>query len=251
MKISDMLFRLTCKVTAIDSTKNLGWGGTGFFFIFDYNDKTKQGYPAIVSNRHVFEGANEARFIFQGKDDQPYEINIDKFDEKVILHPNPEVDLAIYPCSQEVIELNEACGWGNNWITDDLLLTNEKIINEYSDIENVLTMGYPYGISDLSNNIPIARMGITATPMRLDYEGKPEFLIDALIVEGCSGSPVFVFDKLVSSKNNTRTFFEAARFAGIVYSGIEQNKYLYLIRVLKASLILDFMPLIKSYHAQQ
>jgi hypothetical protein len=55
-------------------------------------------------------------------------------------------------------------------------------------------IGYPNGIYDEHNLLPIVRRGITATPPAADYEGKRQVLIDASVFPGSSGSPVFVWD---------------------------------------------------------
>jgi hypothetical protein len=59
--------------------------------------------------------------------------------------------------------------------------------------EEVLFVGYPRGIWDDVNLLPLTRKGIMATNFEFDYKGKPVFLIDGSVFEGSSGSPVFVF----------------------------------------------------------
>jgi len=61
-------------------------------------------------------------------------------------------------------------------------------------VEEVIFVGYPNGIYDSVNNLPITRRGSTATPPSVDYEGKPIFLIDASVFQGSSGSPVLIYD---------------------------------------------------------
>jgi len=59
------------------------------------------------------------------------------------------------------------------------------------------------------------RRGTTATPMVLDFEGRPEFLIDAAVYPGSSGSPVFVYQPETlrpSQSGGGRKFL----FAGVV-----------------------------------
>ena len=75
-------------------------------------------------------------------------------------------------------------------LTPSNIPTREQVKN-FDAIEDILFIGYPTGIYDRYNNSPIARKGITATPIALDYEGKYQFLIDASIFPGSSGSPVF------------------------------------------------------------
>jgi hypothetical protein len=71
-------------------------------------------------------------------------------------------------------------------------------------------VGYPNGIWDATNNMPIARRGITATHPNLNYEGRREFMIDAACFPGSSGSPVFLY--------NTGGY--ATRAEGMVMGGI-------------------------------
>lgn len=70
-----------------------------------------------------------------------------------------------------------------------------KMIPEHYDdflnIQPILMLGYPSGIHDTVSNLPVARAGITATPMNNNYKGKAEFLIDIPFLNGSSGSPIF------------------------------------------------------------
>ena len=60
-------------------------------------------------------------------------------------------------------------------------------------IEDVIMIGYPIGLLDSHNNLPVARKGITATDPVKDYEGRKEFMIDLACFPGSSGSPVFLY----------------------------------------------------------
>lgn len=66
---------------------------------------------------------------------------------------------------------------------------------ECDAISDVYVIGYPNAFRDKKNNLPIARKGVTSTPLFSDYEGRKEFLVDCGILEGSSGSPVFIKDK--------------------------------------------------------
>lgn len=76
-------------------------------------------------------------------------------------------------------------------IGDDLLPTPEQS-KDMDAVEQVVFVGYPNGIYDTKNLLPIIRRGTTATPFQIDYEGQPVFLIDASVFPGSSGSPVFI-----------------------------------------------------------
>lgn len=61
----------------------------------------------------------------------------------------------------------------------------------FSNFQQILMLGYPSGIHDGTTNLPIARKGITSTPVFRHYKGKAQFLIDIPFLNGCSGSPIF------------------------------------------------------------
>jgi hypothetical protein len=72
-----------------------------------------------------------------------------------------------------------------------LCLSEEKE-GELDAIEEVVFIGYPLGIYDAANLLPVARRGIIVSPISVDYEGMPVFLIDASVFPGSSGSPVYL-----------------------------------------------------------
>ncbi len=90
-------------------------------------------------------------------------------------------------------------------------------------------IGYPDGLYDELNLTPIARKGITATPLHLDYGGDPAFLIDATVFPGSSGSPVFAAPNAIRSNENRDLMLIASRMMllGVLSSGfvtMEQGK---------------------------
>ena len=73
------------------------------------------------------------------------------------------------------------------------LIPDDDAIENLDAIEDALFVGYPLDIYDRVNNLPIAREGMAATPLSVDYRCRPQFLVDASVVRGSSGSPVFVY----------------------------------------------------------
>ena len=75
--------------------------------------------------------------------------------------------------------------------------------------DDVLVVGYPKGFYDRVNLFPIIKSGIIATKWGVGFEGKPQFLIDAKLFPGSSGSVVlskpidmvFKDGKLMSAKD--------------------------------------------------
>lgn len=58
--------------------------------------------------------------------------------------------------------------------------------------EDLVIVGYPEGLYDSLHNMPIIRRGSFASVYPIYYTGKPQFLIDAILHNGTSGSPVLL-----------------------------------------------------------
>ncbi|MDZ4160132.1 MAG: serine protease [Anaerolineaceae bacterium] len=199
--------------------------GTGCFFSFKFSDNIHA--LVIITNRHVIEGS--ARGIFQltraNTDSTPQigsfdNIVINNFEKNWIHHPKPEVDL----CIMNVVPLlHEAQEQGISFFyrhLDENLLPSQQLLTDMTALEEILMIGYPVGLWDSVNNMPIFRKGITATHPNLNYEGKEEFLIDAACYPGSSGSPVFLYNpgNYVDRQGGTVIGTRIA-LLGILYAG--------------------------------
>jgi hypothetical protein len=67
-------------------------------------------------------------------------------------------------------------------------------IEELSAIDEIVMPGYPIGLWDDRNNMPIIRRGVIASHPNLDFCGKKEFLADIACFPGSSGSPVLLYN---------------------------------------------------------
>jgi hypothetical protein len=75
----------------------------------------------------------------------------------------------------------------------ELIPTAEQL-EELDALEEVVFVGYPSGLFDSVNLLPVFRRGVTATPLQIDHNGRPLFLVDASVFPGSSGSPVFIYN---------------------------------------------------------
>lgn len=73
-------------------------------------------------------------------------------------------------------------------------LADKEKLESLSGIETITMIGYPNGIWDKTNNIPVIRQGISASHPKLNYNRKAEVLIDCSCFPGSSGSPILVFN---------------------------------------------------------
>lgn len=169
--------------------------GTGFFFWY------KQKYLFLVTNRHVVIDGDGNFVMYKahksGDTKSPLLGHGTKIPFKknfFVYHPNEKVDVAVANISLIVDELEkskEPVYWTS--IMEINIPNDDQINNIITAIEDIIFIGYPDSIWDEVNLLPIVRKGITATPYYIDYENENQFLIDASVFAGSSGSPVFLF----------------------------------------------------------
>ncbi|MCL0093316.1 serine protease [Dehalococcoidia bacterium] len=101
----------------------------------------------------------------------------------------------------------------------DNLVPSKESLNQLDALEEVVFIGYPSGIWDRENLLPIARKGITATPVAVDFQGIKQFLIDASVFPGSSGSPVFLYNPgMYHDKRGKTVVGTRLLFLGVVAS---------------------------------
>jgi hypothetical protein len=169
--------------------------GTAFIFEYPLDDKSTL---FLVTNKHVVKGATAGRFFFTQSDGQRpqigkrFDVEIQDFEQQWHFHPGDSIDVAVMPLGPVVNEIaNRGVQLFIRALPKRFIPTAEQLA-ELDALEEIVFVGYPSGIYDAKNLMPIIRRGTTATPPQIDYEGEPVFLVDASVFPGSSGSPVLI-----------------------------------------------------------
>jgi V8-like Glu-specific endopeptidase len=161
---------------------------TGFFY------SNKQNSLFLVTNRHVL--VNEDKGYFPNiarimlhvnqsdiKQNEYYDIALYTKAKKMWIESNVKVDVVAIP-----IEMNK--------LPQGSIIVSFNVANLLqSNIQlhvgdDIVVMGYPFGVYDDIHNLPILRNGIIASAYPIPFRDKPYFLVDSDLEEGVSGSPV-------------------------------------------------------------
>lgn len=167
--------------------------GTGFLYMTPLPSRPDRSVILLISNKHVFSdtaGMLQISFNAKLENGEPDYGNVQTFSQdgfSTIYYPHPddEVDLAC---------LNISAITGSNIYYKNL---HDSFL-EPIDLEtippssDVIFVGYPENRFDSKHNLPIIRKGSIASLPAVDFNGRPQIVIDAQVFQGSSGSPVFV-----------------------------------------------------------
>lgn len=198
--MAEQLFFTTVRITTEHPD---GATGVGTGFLYNVPTSADQEATFLITNKHVIAGAATATIHFMGAVDTAmsapalgvlHRVTVTAPETAATGHANPDVDVTVMPVTFWINQLRNA---GRNVffraISPSMSLTPTSAL-ELDAIEDLTFVGYPNGLFDASNGLPIARRGLAASPLEVDYEGKPIFLVDAAVYPGSSGSPIFVLE---------------------------------------------------------
>jgi hypothetical protein len=205
-----------------DGTEN---SGTGFFFRF-----TMQGgqtVPCLITNKHVVDGAQELVFHVHeaakingdiGPGARSFEVRVGNPKSVVIEHP-AGVDLCaipVEPIQKSALEQEKAVFFHN---LDESMLPTKETLENLLGMEEIAMVGYPIGLWDESNNLPLLRRGVTASHPAVDFNGSKVGVVDIACFPGSSGSPVLVFNEGLYLVGHQPQLGSRGILLGILYQG--------------------------------
>lgn len=220
------LDQLMKSVVRIEATLKSGGIATGSGFAYRFAPQEDGMYvPAIVTNKHVIEGAVSVSLPISVADSSgnftgEFEVISYHINNNVIYHPDPEVDLCAIlaaPIHQYFQQKQTQPALVH---LDKQIAATEATFSELLPLEEVTMIGYPNGIWDSTNNGSIARRGIIATIPENDYLGKKQFVVDMACFPGSSGSPVYLANfGSYADRNGNLNMGTRIKLLGILYAG--------------------------------
>lgn len=186
----------TVRIEVTNSSKPGASVGTGFIVSIPVPGAEGKSYLFLVSNKHVFiDPDHQISLIFtkqrEGDGMEPSLGELSKisqfdFSKGYVEHPDPNVDLACVNMSS--FGEPELGLYFRHYPHDQLGPDGPLPI---SVGQEVFFIGYPENRFDVTHNLPLLRKGCIASAPNVDFNGEKQFLIDAHVFQGSSGSPVF------------------------------------------------------------
>lgn len=230
---STIVARCTARILAGQGPQSLQSSGTGFYYQVKLPADPTRAVIMLVTNKHVVSQCAYAQFVLStvpnGLDlDQPvasdlvqqHTVGLDLLGGALVPHPSASVDLCALVISgafeQVVSEGREA--YAAVLEPSIHLPAAHRAWTRF--IEPVVMVGYPNGLWDQVNDMPIVRVGATATHPLVNHNGRPEFVIDMACMPGSSGSPVFLYeDGMYHSDRNALSPGARLALLGVLWGG--------------------------------
>lgn len=231
--------------------------GTGF--IFSVREGNDGSIPLLITSSHILKDAINGYFeLHLEENGKPTNKTVRvQFDKSVIdCEKLGSLDAIALPLAPALLSLQNH---GINIFfrsVDQNMISSLESQQNLAAIEEVTFIGYPSGVYDDKNKLPITRRGVTATPIWNNFDGKEEFLVDGGVFPGSSGSPVFIFNQGTFSAPNGIVLGNRLLFVGMIsktLSHVNQSEkdYLNLGKVINGRAIIRELELFVNKIKQQ
>jgi hypothetical protein len=201
--------------------------GTGF--IFDHLGDGSN--PIIITNKHV---------IAQIGVDQKVVFYLHKLENNVLSsqslrieyntpwYNHPTQDLC-FCYLNPILQAAKNSGIKPYFVTiSSKLIANQSQLDNLNALEDIVMIGYPNGLWDEANNLPLLRKGTTASHPAINFKNANQIItednigvVDIACFPGSSGSPIFIINDSQYYDKNTNSIIQSPRviFLGVLYKG--------------------------------
>jgi hypothetical protein len=181
-----------------------GIAGTGFFL--SHTTPAGARVRMLVSSPHVVRGVERGTLHLhrprattergQVIPTSSVPVEVADFEPRWVPHPDPGVDLCALPYGDvhAAVQAADREVYGTFFEAEQVIPPDEAQAS-VDAAEEVQLIGYPEAVWDGVNSFPVFRRGTIASHPRVDFQGRPEILIDIASAYGCSGSPVVVLSR--------------------------------------------------------
>lgn len=217
MKLQSISEQLMYNTIRIESSSGVG---TGSFFNFKVNDGQ---VPVIITNKHVVNyNPNETVSFYihakneNGEPDKNISVN---WTTDWYFHS--EFDLCFCYATPIFKKIKHDIHLDPFYVVnDDSLINTQTQLEGLTAVEELTMVGYPIGLYDEVNNLPIFRRGYTACHPSIDFNRKGIGLIDMACFPGSSGSPIYIMNEgSYQTKRGTLCLEDRVILLGYLFAG--------------------------------
>ena len=134
-----------------------------------------------------------------------------------------DLDLIAVPLAASFNELQQKGITVFYRTVDQNIIPKSDIIDELAAVENITFIGYPSGIYDTTNKLPIIRQGITAIPIWNKFRDMEVFLIGAGVFLGLGGSSVLIYNQGAYPTKEGIAIGNRLLFVGVILETMVRN----------------------------
>lgn len=252
MNLNDISTQLLFTTVPIWVEKTSGETTTATAFLYNVPVPDKPGgfIPLLITNHHVVNGAARGLIeLVARKEDSPdpqNRVRVGLEGAQLQNFVDEGLDLAAVPLGPILNQLESVKKSVFFRSVGPDLIPSREVVDGLAALEEVVFVGYPSGLRDRQSGMPIVRRGITATPVWNEFEGRPNFLIDAGVFPGSSGSPVFILNQGAYSTKDGLVVGNRLLFLGIIAESMIRSEehgtaYLGLGKVVRSDALKGFV----------
>jgi hypothetical protein len=229
LKVQSAFSKLLFSTARLECQLDTGGVSTGTAFFFNYRLDEQRTVPLLVTNKHVVQNAQVGQFHLHEALPDPtsqavpsassFGVALNSFEKMWFMHPDPSVDICVMPFEPLRQQAQAQGKTVFNCPLDEALIPSQDTLDDLSAMEDVVMVGYPIGLWDSTNNLPILRRGATASHPAVNFQGRHQGLVDMACFPGSSGSPILIVNEGGFGTSSGFSVGTRIHFLGVLFAG--------------------------------